>query len=126
MPTTDTAPTLRSIPTADGIADLVRRRYDLDVAACVLVRSFVNEVYEVRTPGRRFVLKLYHHGGWTVDEVGWEAELVDHLVANGIPVAPVVVDDIRSGGRPTCCTGGGPPVPDVGVRRGPQAPEAVR
>ncbi len=90
MPTTDTAPTLHSIPTADGIADLVRRRYDLDVAACVLVRSFVNEVYEVRTPGRRFVLKLYHHGGWTVDEVCWEAELVDHLVAHGIPVAPVV------------------------------------
>ena len=91
MPTIDTTPTLRSIPTADGVADLVRRRYDQDVAGCVLVRSFVNEVYEVRTPRRRFVLKLYHHGGWTVDEVGWEAELVDHLVANGIPVAPVVV-----------------------------------
>ena len=90
MPTIDTAPTLRSIPTSDGIADLVRRRYDMDVAVCVLVRSFVNEVYEVRTPGRRFVLKLYRHGGWTVDEVGWEAELVDHLAANGIPVAPVV------------------------------------
>ena len=97
VPTIDTTPTLRSIPTADGVADLVRRRYDQDVAGCVLVRSFVNEVYEVRTPRRRFVLKLYHHGGWTVDEVGWEAELVDHLVANGIPVAPVVVHDIGAG-----------------------------
>jgi Ser/Thr protein kinase RdoA (MazF antagonist) len=91
VPTRDTAPTLHSIPTAEGIADLVRRRYDMDVAACVLVRSFVNEVYEVRTPRRRrFVLKLYRHDGWTVDEVSWEAELVDHLVANSIPVAPVV------------------------------------
>lgn len=90
MPTIDTAPTLRSLPTTDGVADLVRRRYALDVARCVLVRSFVNEVYEVRTPERRYVLKLYRHDGWTVEEVGWEADLVDHLVASGIPVAPVV------------------------------------
>jgi Ser/Thr protein kinase RdoA (MazF antagonist) len=88
--TTDRAPTLRSIPTAEGIADLARRRYDLDVAACVLLRSFVNDVYEVHTPGRRFVLKLYRHGGWTADEVSWEADLVEHLSANGIPVPSVV------------------------------------
>ena len=89
--TTDEAPTLRSIPTANGVADLVRRRYGLEVAGCVLMRSFVNEVYEVRTvPGRRFVLKLYRHAGWSVDEVGWETELLDHLIATGIPVAPVV------------------------------------
>ena len=126
MPTTDTAPTLRSIPTSDGIADLVRRRYDMDVAACVLVGSFVDEVYEVRTPGRRFVLKLYRHGGWTVDEVGWEAELVDHLVANGIPVAPVVpMTSGRAAGQ-LAAPGGGASVPDVGVRRGPQTPKAVR
>ena len=91
MPITDTAPTLRSIPTADGVADLVHRRYGFDVAHCVLMRSFVNEVYEIRTTSTgRFVLKLYRHGGWSVDEVGWETELVDHLVAEGIPVAPVV------------------------------------
>ncbi len=90
MSITDTVPTLRSVPTAEGIADLVRRRYGLNVSECHLVRSFVNEVYEVLTPAQRFVLKLYHHGGWTVDEVGWEAELVDHLVASGVPVAPVV------------------------------------
>jgi len=83
-------PTLRSVPTADGIAELVHRRYDLEVTDCVLVRSFVNEVYEIRTTGRRFVFKLYHHGGWTVDEVCWEAELVEHLVANAVPVAAVV------------------------------------
>ena len=96
VPTIDTAPTLRSLPTTDGVADLVRRRYDLDVARCVLVRSFVNEVYEVRTSERRFVLKLYRHDGWTVEEVIWEAELVDHLVANAIPAAPVV--SMTSGG----------------------------
>lgn len=90
MSSTDSAPTLRSVPTAEGIAAVVHGRYGLDVTECLLVRSFVNEVYEVRTPESRFVLKLYHHGGWTVDEVGWEAELVDHLVATGIPVPPVV------------------------------------
>lgn len=90
MSSPDMVPTLRSVPTTEGIAGLVRRRYSLDVSGCTLVRSFVNEVYEIDTPAQRFVLKLYHHGGWTVDEVGWEAELVDHLVARGVPVAPVV------------------------------------
>lgn len=90
-----TTPTLRSIPTADGIADLVGQCYDLQVTGCDLIRSFVNDVYQVHTPKQRFVLKLYHHGGWTVDEVGWEAELIGHLIANAVPVAAVV--PMRSG-----------------------------
>lgn len=83
-------PTLRSIPAPDALAELVRRSYDLDVVDCVLIRSFVNEVYEIRTSDRRYVLKVYHHGGWSAEEIAWEAELVDHLIANGIQVARVL------------------------------------
>src|SRR5882757_5573046 len=89
MSTPAVVPILRSLPTAEGIAELVHRCYGLDVSECVLLRSFVNEVYEVRTPQQRYVLKLYHHGGWSAGEVAWEGELVDHLAANGVPVAKV-------------------------------------
>lgn len=81
---------LRSLPTTAAIADLVGRSYGLDVESCALVRSFVNEVYEVQTTSQRYVLKLYHHGGWSTEEIAWEGELVDHLVANRVPVAKVV------------------------------------
>lgn len=90
MSSFETVPVLRSLPTTDGVATLVGRCYDLDVTECVLVRSFVNDVYEVRTARERYVLKVYHHGGWSTEEVTWEAELVDHLVANDVPVAMVV------------------------------------
>lgn len=52
--------------------------------------TFVTEVCEVRTPQQRYAFKLYHHGGWSTEEIAWEAELVDHLASNGIPVAKVV------------------------------------
>jgi Ser/Thr protein kinase RdoA (MazF antagonist) len=90
MSAPEVIPVLRSLPTAEGSMEVVRRCYDLDVTECVLVRSFVNEVYEVRTPHERYVLKLYHHGGWSAEEVAWEGELVSHLAGNGVPVAKVV------------------------------------
>ena len=80
-------PVSRSIPSPDGVADLVRRSYGLDVTGCSLVRSLVNDVYVVTTPTGRYVLKIYHHGGWSTDEVAWEYELVAHVRASGIPTA---------------------------------------
>jgi Ser/Thr protein kinase RdoA (MazF antagonist) len=81
---------LRSLFTPDSVADTVRHSYGLDVTACALIRSFVNDVYEVAIPEQRYVLKLYEHGGWSPDEVTWEQELIAHLNAAGISVAPVL------------------------------------
>ena len=44
----------------------------------MLLRSFVNDVYAVSTPSRRYVFKLYRHGRWSADEVGWELDLAGH------------------------------------------------
>lgn len=74
-------------PAQKAVADLVRRSYGLDVTGCALVRSLVNDVYEVTTPKGRYVLKVYHHGGWSTNEVAWEYELVAHVRASGIPTA---------------------------------------
>jgi len=81
---------LRSIPTPEAVAETVRGSYGLDVTRCTLIRSFVNDVYEIATPERRYVWKLYHHGGWSADEVGWEQELITHLAASGVAVSRAV------------------------------------
>lgn len=80
----------RSLATSESLTDLVRRSYGLDVRSCVLVRTLVNDVYEVGAAGQRCVLKVYRAGGWSTDEVCWEQELAVHLGARGVPVAPAV------------------------------------
>jgi Ser/Thr protein kinase RdoA (MazF antagonist) len=81
---TDEVPVVRSVAAPGAIGETVRRRYNLDVVDCVLLRSFVNDVYEVATRDRRYVLKVYQHGGWSAEEVAWELEPVSHLAAAGV------------------------------------------
>jgi Ser/Thr protein kinase RdoA (MazF antagonist) len=82
---------LRSLPSTAAVAELVGSRYGVDVVEARLVRSFVNDVCEVRSgDGRRYVLKVYQHGGWSTEEVRWEQELVTHLAASGVGVATPV------------------------------------
>ena len=54
--------TQRSLFTPGAVRDEIAAAYGLDVTGCTLLRSFVNDVYAVVTPGRRYVFKLYRHG----------------------------------------------------------------
>jgi len=63
--TSDVIPTLRSLPTAEGIAELVQDRYRLDVDECVLIRSFVNEVHEVAARLNEVVRYVGRYGART-------------------------------------------------------------
>ncbi|WP_020580408.1 phosphotransferase [Actinopolymorpha alba] len=54
---------------------------------CVLVRSLVNDVYEVTTGQGRYVLKVYRHDHRSAEEVTWELECATHLAMCGLPVA---------------------------------------
>jgi Ser/Thr protein kinase RdoA (MazF antagonist) len=82
--------TIRSLPHPDALAQVVRGTYGLPADRCVLVRSLTNDVYEVTADGRRFALKVYGAGGWSIDEVRWEQGLALHLADRGVPVAAVV------------------------------------
>lgn len=101
--------TLRSLPVPDALAAWVARGYGLEVTRCVLIRSLVNDVYDIGTPDRRYVLKLYRPAYWSMGEVEWEAALINHLATTGIPtpsIEPsadgrlVVVLDSAEGDRP--------------------------
>jgi Ser/Thr protein kinase RdoA (MazF antagonist) len=101
-------PVYRSLLDPAGLVELVRRGYGLDVVGCTLVRSFVNDVYELATPAARYVLKVYRHGFWSVDEVAWEGELAAYLAGAGVPIARMV------------------PRADGALAAGVAAPEGVR
>ncbi len=84
-------PVVRSLLLPDALLSTVQRTYALDdVERCVLLRSLVNDVYEVATPARQYVLKVYRHGWRSTTEVGWELELIAHLAERGVPLAPAV------------------------------------
>src|SRR5690349_2539812 len=82
--------TQRSLFTLHAVRDEITDAYGLDVTGCTLLRSLVNDVYAVVTPGRRYLLKVYRHGFWSPDEVTWEVELTRHLVRSGVLVPEVV------------------------------------
>lgn len=85
---------LRSLPTAEAVGAFVGARYGLEVRSCVLLRSLVNDVYRVDTGDRRYVLKLYRHGGWSTGEVAWEQDLVAYVINRGVACpAPVPMLD---------------------------------
>lgn len=76
----------------DDLAVRLAADYDLPPPiGCRLLRSYTNDVYII-TPGdgHRHVLKVYGSDWRTGAEVRWEADLVRHLCAAGLPVpAPV-------------------------------------
>ncbi|TCC37231.1 phosphotransferase enzyme family protein [Kribbella sindirgiensis] len=83
-------PTLRSLPDPEALAAELGRRYGLGFTSCVLLRSLVNDVYEVATDDARYILKLYRYGGRGPDEIRWETGLSEHLRAAGVLAPPVL------------------------------------
>jgi Ser/Thr protein kinase RdoA (MazF antagonist) len=77
---------LRSLARPDVLAEIVEREWGVPVDDVVLHRSLANDVYRI-DPGH--ILKVYRHGWRTPEEVAWECDLIGHLAAAGIPVAPV-------------------------------------
>ncbi len=55
-----------------------------------LLRAWANDVYELRTPSGRYVLKVYRDQWRLAEEVTWEAELQAYLCAQGLGVAQII------------------------------------
>jgi Ser/Thr protein kinase RdoA (MazF antagonist) len=82
--------TLRSLPDPRALRDYLREIYGIEFSECILIRSLVNDVYEVVGPDQSYVFKLYKAGGHQAEEVRWEAELATHLAGEGLAVPRVV------------------------------------
>ncbi len=83
-------PTLRSLIDPTALAHFISIRYVLAVDSCVLVRSFVNDVYRASAESGELLIKVYRAGRLTPAEIDWEARLSRHLADRGIPVPAVV------------------------------------
>ncbi|MFI7061772.1 phosphotransferase enzyme family protein [Kribbella sp. NPDC050124] len=82
-------PTLRSLPHPTALTPYLSDRYGVEFTGCTLLRSLVNDVYELTTADSRYVLKLYRYGGRQPDEIRWETGLSAHLATNGLPTPAV-------------------------------------
>jgi Ser/Thr protein kinase RdoA (MazF antagonist) len=56
-------------------------------ATCHLLRSSTNDVYLIRSNDQRFVLKIYGFGWRFSSDLQWEIDLLQHVSAQGLPVA---------------------------------------
>jgi Ser/Thr protein kinase RdoA (MazF antagonist) len=84
-------PSVRSLPDPDALAAHLAGRYRLGFTGAVLLRSLVNDVYEVSAgDDARYVLKLYRYDGRHPDEIRWETGLSAHLRSAGVLVPSVV------------------------------------
>lgn len=80
----------RSLPDPEALRDHLAEVYGIDFRACTLIRSLVNDVYQLTSADHSYVFKLYRAGGHRPDEIRWEAELATHLSSAGLAVPRVL------------------------------------
>lgn len=86
-----TFPVIHSVLAPSALQAAVAAQYGLGVPdTCVLLRSWINEVYALEIQGGRYILKVFRHGWRSPEEVAYEGALMQHLAASGIPVAPPI------------------------------------
>lgn len=80
-------PVVHSILDPMALLREVTTHYDIgSPVKCVLLRSWINEVYHVKTSRGDFILKVFRHGWRAFDEVAYEVQLMQHLASCGITV----------------------------------------
>jgi Ser/Thr protein kinase RdoA (MazF antagonist) len=83
-------PVTKSFLSAGDLSEVVAAEYGLPDASCQLITATLRDVYLVTAGGTRHVLYVYRHGQRSMDEIKAEWQFVDHLAANGVPVAPAI------------------------------------
>lgn len=81
-------PVIHSVLEPAALAHEVARQYELGaLRSAVLLRSWMNEVYQIQTSQGSYILKVYRHGWRSAEEVAYEVSLAQHLAAHGLAVA---------------------------------------
>ena len=81
-------PALRSVLAPEPLLRAAREHYVIERgASCELLHSGANDSYLIESPSQRYVLRVYGHGRRSNSELQWELSLLEHLDAEGAPVA---------------------------------------
>jgi len=87
-------PILKSLLSADGLAEVVAREYGLEDVRCHLVKAVTLDTYMIRSRSGSYALRVYPAVRRTEAEVKGELEFLVRLDAAGIPVTtPVALPD---------------------------------
>ena len=111
-------PVTFSLPSPDAVRGGVAHAYARDqLAHCRLLRSYTNDVYIVDTASDTYILKVYGAGWRSAAEIAYELDVLAHLTAKGVAVAPAVQGRYGrpKGSATTSCS----PTPGARSQRGP-------
>lgn len=83
-------PVIRSLLVPAALAQTVGAAYGLTHVRCRLIKATSRDVYHVDSQQGASVLIVYRHGRRTAAEITAELDLLDHLDAQGLAVAPAI------------------------------------
>ena len=85
---------MNTLLTADEALEIIQKHYNCgDVDYCMHVRRGFNDTYLVDTGQKKFIFRLYLSGKYYIESDNayrFELNLIQHLHAQGVPVANVV------------------------------------
>lgn len=90
-------PVVHSIFDLEALISALETRYDIGaIAACVLYRSYANDVYRITAvDGDVYYLKVYRREWRSASDVAWELRIQQHIMESGVSIAKPI--DRRDG-----------------------------
>ncbi len=87
--TRDIFPVAYSILAPEALLAEITRNYSVEpLVDCSLLRSYVNDVYVLHGAETAYILKVYRAGWRSWSEIAYELDVLTHLIAKGVAVAP--------------------------------------
>jgi Ser/Thr protein kinase RdoA (MazF antagonist) len=74
----------------EALAGLIAAEYGLVDVRCQLIKGTIRDTYAVTSAGASYIFSIYRHGQRREEEIAAELDLLDHLAAGNVPVAPAI------------------------------------
>lgn len=86
---------LMSVMAPTAVKEIILYQYGFkNIIYCELLRSFVNDVYEIVADNNKYILKLYRQGHRTKKEIDYEIALLRFVDSKGVKVStPIPIAD---------------------------------
>lgn len=85
-----TFPITRSYLSVEALARTLTDLYGLADVRCQLIKAMVCDTYLVTSETGRSILRVYRHNQRTLDQINAELDIIEHLAASGLTVAPAL------------------------------------
>ena len=95
MPDAQPLPVIRSIPAIAPMVQALQIHYGLNIIACELIKSLLQDTYRISTQDSSYIFRLYRVGQRSLDEILSELEILDYLLENGLSVSAGIKTQLR-------------------------------